>query len=94
MNAVSLLMIHSNGVVSEEEAIETIKVLIDDRRKQLLRLVLHEKDRIIPRSCKDLFWKMIKVLHMFYMKDDGFTSDETMSIANELLYESICFDKL
>ncbi|XP_015583550.2 ent-kaurene synthase, chloroplastic isoform X1 [Ricinus communis] len=91
LNAVSLHMIQGNGGVNEEEAIRKIKVLINSQRSELLRLVLREKNSNIPRACKDLFWKMIKVLHLFYLKDDGFTSNEMISTANAVITEPVAF---
>ncbi|XP_012068527.2 ent-kaur-16-ene synthase, chloroplastic [Jatropha curcas] len=93
LNAVSLHMIHGSDVVTEEEAITEIKSLIISQRKRLLRLVLQEKNSGIPRPCKDLFWKMIKVLHLFYMKDDGFTSNEMTKAANGLVFDPISFQE-
>ncbi|GAV70224.1 Terpene_synth domain-containing protein/Terpene_synth_C domain-containing protein [Cephalotus follicularis] len=89
LNAVSLHMIHGMDGITEEEAIEKLKALIDSRRRELLRLVLREKDSIIPRVCKDLFWKMIRVLHLFYMKDDGFTSDDMINVVNAVIHDPI-----
>lgn len=94
LNAVSLYMIHSGGASTEEEAIEHFKGLIDSQRRQLLQLVLQEKDSIIPRPCKDLFWNMIKLLHTFYMKDDGFTSNEMISVVKAIINEPISLDEL
>lgn len=91
LNAVSLHMIHGSDVVTEEEATEKLQALISSQRRQLLRLVLQEKNSIIPRPCKDLFWKMIRVLHLFYMNDDGFTLDEMMNAANAVINEPISF---
>lgn len=94
LNAVSLYMIHSGGALPEEEAIEHFKGLIDSQRRQLLQLVLQEKDSVIPKPCKDLFWNMIKILHLFYMKDDGFTSNEMMNVAKAIINEPISLDEL
>nr|APR63757.1 hypothetical protein [Populus tomentosa] len=94
LNAVSLYMIHSGGASTEEEAIEHFKGLIDSQRRQLLQLVLQEKDSIIPRPCKDLFWNMIKLLHTFYMKDDGFTSNEMRNVVKAIINEPISLDEL
>lgn len=94
LNAVSLYMIHSGGASTEEEAIEHFKGLIDSQRRQLLQLVLQEKDSIIPRPCKDLFWHMIKILHTFYMKDDGFTSNEMRNVVKAIINEPISLDEL
>ncbi|XP_065854405.1 ent-kaur-16-ene synthase, chloroplastic isoform X2 [Euphorbia lathyris] len=94
LNAVSLHMIYGNGAVAEEEAIEKIKGLIESERRELLRLVLQEKESNIARPCKDLFWKMMKVLNLFYLKDDGFTSNQMMNTANALINQPISFHDL
>jgi ent-kaurene synthase len=83
-------MLHGNGVVTYEDAIDKLKGVIEDKRRELLRLVLKEKGSLVPRDCKDLFWKMMKVLNLFYMKDDGFTSNEMMySTVNAVLKDPI-----
>lgn len=90
LNAVSLLMIPSNGVVSEEEAVERISGMIEINRRELLRLVLQSKDSVVPRPCKDLFWKMSKVVHLFYRNNDGFTSlQEMVSAVNAVIEEPL-----
>ncbi|KAK2369179.1 ent-copalyl diphosphate synthase, chloroplastic [Trifolium repens] len=90
LNAVSLHMLHGNGAVTYEDAIDKLKGVIEDERRELLRLVLKEKGSLVPRDCKDLFWKMMKVLNLFYMKDDGFTSNEMMySTVNAVLKDPI-----
>ena len=94
LNAVSLGMIHGSGTSTEEESNNEMKSVISGKRRELLRLVLQEKDSRIPRPCRDLFWKMIKVLHMFYLKGDGFTSNEIISTANEVLSESVTIHEL
>jgi ent-kaurene synthase len=83
-------MLHGNGFVTYEDAIDKLKGVIEDKRRELLRLVLKEKGSLVPRDCKDLFWKMMKVLNLFYMKDDGFTSNEMMySTVNAVLKDPI-----
>lgn len=90
MNAVSLQMIDSNGIITEEEAIEKINNVIKSTRRELLRLVLREEGSIVPRACKDLIWKMSKVLHLFYMNTDGFTSNlEMIKAVSEVVYEPV-----
>ncbi|KAK2654429.1 hypothetical protein Ddye_014285 [Dipteronia dyeriana] len=92
LNAVSLHMIHSN--ITEEEAAAKMKVHIDSKRRELLRLVLQENGSVVPRACKDLFWKMSKVLHLFYIKDDGFTSNEMINPVKEVIHQPISVDEL
>ncbi|XP_038689056.1 ent-kaurene synthase, chloroplastic-like isoform X4 [Tripterygium wilfordii] len=90
LNFVLLHMIHSGSGTTEEEAVEKIRGLIADGRRELLRLVLQEKDSVVPRACKDLFWKMVQVLHLFYMDGDGFSSPNMMlNAVNDLIREPI-----
>lgn len=87
-------MIHNDGVVTYEDAVDKMKGVIEDKRRELLRLVLKEKGSLVPRDCKDLFWKMMKVLNLFYIKDDGFTSNEMHSTVNAVLKEPIILNEL
>ncbi|KAL6283112.1 hypothetical protein ACE6H2_014041 [Prunus campanulata] len=94
LNALSLTMIHGNGVVTEEEAINEINSIIKSKRGELLRLVLQEKVSIVARACKDLVWNMSKVLHSFYAKDDGFSAHEMMQSVNAVTEEPIILSEL
>lgn len=94
LNALSLHIVHGNGDVTVEEAIVKMKGIIEDKKRELLRLVLQEKGSIVPRDCKELFWKMMKVLNLFYMKDDGFTSHEMHSTVDAVLKEPIVLSEL
>ncbi|TQE02673.1 hypothetical protein C1H46_011742 [Malus baccata] len=93
LNAVSLAMIHGSGI-TEEEAINEMKNVIVSKRRELLRLVLLEKGSIVPRACKDLFWNMSKVLHLFYAKHDGFTAHDMMKTVNAVMEEPILLSEL
>ncbi|KAL6651357.1 hypothetical protein ACP70R_010282 [Stipagrostis hirtigluma subsp. patula] len=75
LNSVSLLVLHSGGSMSTEEAVRQIQKPIDTFRRDLLGLVLR-KGGGVPRPCKELFWKMCKVCHFFYSQTDGFSSPE------------------
>lgn len=86
-------MIHGNGV-TEEEAINEMKNVIVSKRRELLRLVLLEKGSVVPRACKDLFWNMSKVLHLFYAKHDGFTAHDMMKTVNAVMEEPILLSEL
>lgn len=94
LNAVSLCMINAGGNFTKEEAAEVIKGDVERTRRELLRLVLQEKNSTIPRACKDLFWKMSCVVHLFYRKDDGFTSHELMNSAKALFEQPMVLDEL
>ncbi|KAI5334141.1 hypothetical protein L3X38_024274 [Prunus dulcis] len=87
LNSVSLAVIHGGGIVTEEDAINEIKSVINRKTKELLRLVVLKKGSIVPRECKNLFWNMNKVIHLFYWKDDGLSGNEMMKDVNEVIDE-------
>ncbi|KAH9623264.1 hypothetical protein KSS87_023120 [Heliosperma pusillum] len=90
LNAISLRLLHSKGSVSKDGAIKEFKQMIDDKRGELLRWVLStDDDDGVPRECKEVFWKMCKVVHFFYLKDDGFTSDELKNVVKSILRDPI-----
>ncbi|XP_048558931.1 ent-kaur-16-ene synthase, chloroplastic-like isoform X3 [Triticum urartu] len=80
LNSVSLLVLHSGGSMSIEAAKNAIEKSIVASRRDLLRLVLKE-GTVVPRACKELFWKMCKILHLFYFRTDGFSSPKEMASA-------------
>ncbi|KAL2330996.1 hypothetical protein Fmac_018577 [Flemingia macrophylla] len=94
LNALALHIAHGNGVVTAEDATKDMKGIAEEKRIELLRLILQEKGSVVPRDCKDLFWKMIKVLHLFYMKDDGFTAHEMYSSVNAVLKDPVNLNEL
>ncbi|XP_058072226.1 ent-kaurene synthase, chloroplastic [Magnolia sinica] len=90
LNSVSLRMVHSNGEVTEEDAVREMRGIIDNSRRELLKLVLQTKGSVVPRACKDLFWKMSRVLHLFYLRNDGFTSPQEMiGSVNAVLHDPL-----
>ncbi|KAK6149559.1 hypothetical protein DH2020_017084 [Rehmannia glutinosa] len=93
LNAIPLYMINSGGEITKEAAIMEMKSLIERQRRELLRLVLDEKKSVLPKSCKDLFWQMCRVVHLFYSKDDGFTSQELFRVVNAIIHEPIVLNE-
>ncbi|CAL9199415.1 unnamed protein product [Musa hybrid cultivar] len=90
LNSVSLRILHSHGSASEEEVKKEMQRAIDGSRTELLRLVLQQDGSVVPRPCKDLFWKMCRILHVFYMKTDGFTSpNEMLGAVNSVIHEPL-----
>jgi ent-kaurene synthase len=89
LNSVSLLVHHSGGSISIDEAKMKAQKSIDTSRRNLLRLVLGEQGAV-PRPCKQLFWKMCKIVHMFYSRTDGFSSPKEMvSAVNAVVKEPL-----
>lgn len=90
LNAVSLLMLQENGNVSKEDAIREIKRTVDSKRRELLKMVLQPGNRgVVPKECREVFWKMSKVLHLFYLKEDGFTSEEMAGDVKAILHDPL-----
>ncbi|KAI3940200.1 hypothetical protein MKW92_029768 [Papaver armeniacum] len=72
INAIPLLM--SSGSVTELEALKKVRGMIDKSRRELLRLVLQSKDSVMPRACKEIFWRANKQMQFVYRSNDGFSS--------------------
>ncbi|KAF2320390.1 hypothetical protein GH714_027368 [Hevea brasiliensis] len=90
LNSVSLQVVLSGGAVTKEDAQEEVKRLIESHRRELLRMVLQTEESTVPKVCKDLFWRMNKVLHLFYMSGDGFSSPSKMvNAVNAIINEPI-----
>ncbi|KAI0498958.1 hypothetical protein KFK09_019856 [Dendrobium nobile] len=90
LNYLSLLVLHGNGSFSEEDARRDAWSVIESTRAELLGLVLQSKGSIVPRACKEVFWKMSKVLHLFYRNNDGFTSPKEMvGAVNAVVHEPL-----
>ncbi|KAM7526916.1 hypothetical protein LguiA_016818 [Lonicera macranthoides] len=89
LNAISLRMIHGGGETTKEEAVKEARRIVESQKEQLLRLVVKEKGSMVPRACKELFWKMTKVVHQFYFEDDGFTSEDMMKAVKDIIHRPI-----
>ncbi|GAU35840.1 hypothetical protein TSUD_56490, partial [Trifolium subterraneum] len=94
LNAVVLHMIHGNGVVTVEDAIDKIKGVIEENRRELLRIVLQEKGSVVPRDCKDWYWKMMKAMYLFYDKNDAYSLNEMYSTVNAVMKDPIILNEL
>ncbi|XP_062196251.1 9-beta-pimara-7,15-diene synthase, chloroplastic-like isoform X2 [Phragmites australis] len=89
LNSVSLIVLHSGGSMSIEAAKKKILESIASYRRDLLRLVLRE-DSVIPRPCKEMFWRLYKTSHVFYSEADGFSSPkEMMGALNAVINEPL-----
>ncbi|XP_056165006.1 terpene synthase 6, chloroplastic-like [Syzygium oleosum] len=93
LTAVTVQMLDGSDT-SQEEVIERLNQMAAGERRKLLKLVLQEKESIIPRACKDLFWNLSTVFHFFYRVDDGFGSPEDVGIVKAFLDEQIILDPL
>lgn len=80
-----------NEKVTDREnlVLDDMRRKIDRTRRELLRMVV-KTGGLVPRACKDLFWNMNKVLHLFYMQTDGFTSPKEMLAAvNAVIHDRL-----
>ncbi|XP_022952921.1 ent-kaur-16-ene synthase, chloroplastic isoform X1 [Cucurbita moschata] len=93
LNSLSLWMIDGGGNVTKEEAIEAIKGDFERAIRELLGLVLQE-NTTIPRACKDLFWKLMSIVNLFYMEDDGYTSNRLMNTVKAMFEQPMDLDAL
>nr|AHJ59325.1 kaurene synthase 2 [Salvia miltiorrhiza f. alba] len=89
LNALSLYIINHGGEVSKEAAIWEMKSWIETQRRELLRLVLEGKKSVLPKPCRELFWHMCSVVHLFYSKGDGFTSQDLIQLVNTIIHQPI-----
>lgn len=95
MNSVALRILHGGGSISEDDAKRETENIICSARIELLSMVLQREGSVVPRDCKELFWKMSKVLHLFYLRTDGFTSPKEMVAAvNAVIHEPLKFGSL
>lgn len=89
LNAVALHMSHVTGEIVEEEIVKEMKMMINNQRREIMKLVLETKGSAVPRACKDAFWHMCNVLNLFYAKDDGFTGNAILDIVKKVVYEPV-----
>ncbi|EYU27586.1 hypothetical protein MIMGU_mgv1a002236mg [Erythranthe guttata] len=95
LNAVTLYITKSGGEMTKEDAVTEMKESIVRKTRELRRLVLEgEKSSVLPKACKDLFWHMSTASHLFYSKDDGFTSHELFGVVNSIINEPIVLNEL
>ena len=84
------LRLSPDGTVSEAAAIAEVKLLIENERRRLLRLVLQKDGSVVPRACKDMFWNLSRILHQFYFNNDGFTSEvEMVDLVKAIIHKPI-----
>nr|ADB55708.1 (-)-ent-kaurene synthase [Picea glauca] len=87
LNSVTLYMEENSGTTMED-AIVYLRKTIDESRQLLLKEVL--RPSIVPRECKQLHWNMMRILQLFYLKNDGFTSPtEMLGYVNAVIVDPI-----
>ncbi|KAK6933938.1 Terpene synthase, metal-binding domain [Dillenia turbinata] len=94
LNAVHLLMMHTDNIITEEDSVKAVKDMIDENRTKLLRMISETKGSVVPRACKDLFWDMSRVLHFFYSVDGFSSPKEMISAMNEVIHKPFDLQEL
>jgi ent-kaurene synthase len=88
VNAVLLHAHRNGGSTSMEMAKEEVSSAVVASRRELLRLV--QEGSNVRRPCRELFWRMCKVAHLFYLQGDGFLSlQELMAAASAAVHEPL-----
>ncbi|KAL0330186.1 UNVERIFIED_CONTAM: Cis-abienol synthase, chloroplastic [Sesamum radiatum] len=78
------------GGISEEDAIWEIKKIVEFNRRKLLQMVYQRNGSIVPRECKDIFWRTSKIAYYLYSSGDEFTSpQEMMEDMKSLIYKPL-----
>lgn len=91
MNCVVLLALHSGGSMSIEAAEKEIHNSMVSCTRDLLRSVLRE-DSVVPKPCREMFWRFCKTSHLFYFRSDEFTSPrEIIGALNDVINEPLIF---
>ncbi|KAI4989269.1 hypothetical protein ZWY2020_036586 [Hordeum vulgare] len=89
LNCVVLLALHSGGSMSIEAAEQEIHNSMVSCTRDLLRSVLRE-DSVVPRPCREMFWRFCKTSHLFYFRSDEFTSPrEIVGALNAVIHEPL-----
>ncbi|XP_072963558.1 ent-kaur-16-ene synthase, chloroplastic-like isoform X2 [Typha angustifolia] len=94
LNGVSLCVLHGGDSISVEEAKKEMQRDINTSRRDLLRLVLREGS-VVPRPCKELFWNMSRIVHIFYGKtDETTTSVDMINYVDAVIHQPLQVDPL
>lgn len=72
------------GGVSEEEAILKVEQLIEFNWRKVLEMLYKRKGSIVPRECKELFWKTCMMTQRLYGHDRGDEFSSPRNIAEDM----------
>ena len=73
---------------SVENATEWIRQTVNESTLEMLKSLVEPSD--LPRECKQLFWATIKLIQLFYLKTDGFSSpSEMLQNINVVLFDHV-----
>nr|AOG18230.1 diterpene synthase [Taiwania cryptomerioides] len=87
LNTQSLFM-REYPETSVENASEWIRQTINESTVELLRKLV--QPTILPRDCKQMYWATLKLIQLFYLKTDAFTSPtEMLENINAVLFDRV-----
>ncbi|CAI0540393.1 unnamed protein product [Linum tenue] len=88
VNAVSLQSIDQNN--NAEQVIKQTEIWIKNLNRQVSRMSLDEKDYGVPDAVRDVFWKFVKGLYLFYAKADlYFNSTKLIKVVESIIKEPL-----
>ncbi|KAH9310979.1 hypothetical protein KI387_026014 [Taxus chinensis] len=83
-----ILLMKEYPPITAENAIERIRQNIKESTQKLLKNLLEPS--VLPRDCKQLYWNMVRILHLFYLNTDGFSSPtEMLEHVNAVLFKPV-----
>jgi len=86
----SVLLVAPRHGGSVEAAKCEVRRAIEASRRELLRMLVAEADATVPRPFRQEFWNMCKMVHLFYMEDDCYSSPkELVHAANMVVFDPL-----
>ncbi|KAG8375380.1 hypothetical protein BUALT_Bualt10G0094000 [Buddleja alternifolia] len=93
LNSVSLQLLAAHKEhkpISEDEAFSKIQNMVESNRRKLLHLILQTEGSVVPKECKEVFWKSCKIGYYLYSFVDEFTSpQQMMEDMKSIIYEPL-----
>nr|UNZ93471.1 diterpene synthase class I [Scutellaria baicalensis] len=92
-NSVNSISVQTaGGGITEEKAILKVKQILEYNRRKVVKMVCQREGSIIPRECKQLFWKLCKLAYFVYPLDgvDEYTCPKEIAReVNALIWDPI-----
>nr|WJZ49125.1 hypothetical protein [Scutellaria barbata] len=83
-NILNGVSVQTAGGISEEEAILKVEQIVEYNTRKVVKMVCQREGSIIPRECKQLFWKTCKLGYFVYPPDGGDEYSSPKEIAKEM----------
>lgn len=83
-----ILVMNEYPPITAENAIERIRQNINESTQKLLKNLLEPS--FLLRDFKQLYWNMVKILHLFYLNTDSFSSPaEMLEHVNAVIFKHV-----